>query len=197
MRKPSFLDLLPEHLSRRDPSALLAIDGRCGGGKTSLAGELHRRYGWSVVPMDDFFLRPKQRTAARLAQAGGNVDYERFLEEVLLPLRSGGDISYRPFDCAAMTLAAPVSVRRTPVVVVEGSYACHPALWEAYDLRLFVDISPERQWERILRREGPQKAETFRSRWIPLEEAYFAAFSVRERCDWVVQWPETERVETL
>ena len=49
--------------------------------------------------MDDFFLRPEQRTAQRLAQSGGNVDWERFQAEVLIPLRQGISFSYRPYDC--------------------------------------------------------------------------------------------------
>ena len=36
--------------------------------------------------MDDFFLRPEQRTEERLKEVGGNVDRERFLEEVARPL---------------------------------------------------------------------------------------------------------------
>ena len=32
--------------------------------------------------MDDYFLQPYQRTEERLAEPGGNVDYERFKEEI-------------------------------------------------------------------------------------------------------------------
>ena len=42
----------------------------------------------NVIHLDHFFWRPKQRTAERLQQAGGNVDYGRFLEEVLISLHS-------------------------------------------------------------------------------------------------------------
>ena len=174
----------------RKPPVLAAIDGRCGGGKTTLAGELSRRFGWNVVHMDDFFLRPEQRTEERYRTPGGNVDHERFLEEVLRPLRHGGEVRYRPFDCAALALSGVVELPKAAVTVVEGSYACHPALWEWYDFHVFVDISPEEQRNRILIRNGPVKAEQFRQRWIPMEEAYFSAFSIRERCEFVLCWPE-------
>ena len=39
----------------------VAIDGRCAAGKTTLAQALNKRYGYPVVHMDDFFLRPEQR----------------------------------------------------------------------------------------------------------------------------------------
>ena len=35
---------------------------------------------------------------------GGNVDYERFLEEVLQPLTQKRDVLYRPFACSTREL---------------------------------------------------------------------------------------------
>ena len=67
-------------------TVLVAIDGCCGAGKTTLAAILAEKYDCNVFHMDEFFLRPEQRTARRLAQPGGNVDYERFREEVLSSL---------------------------------------------------------------------------------------------------------------
>ena len=67
---------------------IMAIDGKCNSGKTTLASKLAEIYDCNVFHMDDFFLRPEQRTPERFAEVGGNVDYERFWEEVLLPLKS-------------------------------------------------------------------------------------------------------------
>lgn len=161
---------------------LLAIDGRCAAGKTSLAAALQQAAGCSVLHMDHFFLRPAQRTAARLAEPGGNIDHERFLEQALLPLLRGQACRYQPYDCRKQALAAPVLVEPTPLCVIEGAYACHPALWEHYDHRVFLSVAPEEQMARIRRRNGAAAAERFRTQWIPLEERYFAAFSVAERC---------------
>lgn len=163
-------------------SALVAIDGRCGSGKTTLAAQLQAHYGCAVISMDHFFLRPAQRTESRLAIPGENVDHERFLTEVLLPLRRGEAFSYRPFDCSRMELGAPVSIVPGTLTIVEGSYACHPALWEHYDLRIFLTVDPGEQLRRITARNG-QRAEMFRQKWIPLEEAYFSAFALESRCD--------------
>lgn len=172
---------------------IIAIDGRCCAGKTTLAAGLKERNGWSVFHMDDFFLRPEQRTKERLAQPGGNVDYERFLEEILMPLRSakikaagnGGrteSITYRPFDCRRQDFAEEVTVEAGDVVIVEGSYSCHPALRDAYDLRVFLDVSQAEQERRLLARNGEEGAAVFRGKWIPLEERYFVACRVREQC---------------
>lgn len=181
------LPLLAEEantLAGQQKRVLVALDGRCAAGKTTLAAQLGRQYGWSVVHMDHFFLRPEQRTAERLARPGGNIDWERFSEELLLPLRAGGTPLYRPFDCHSGQLLEPVPFSPGPVVLVEGSYSCHPALREQYDLRAFLDVSPEVQAERIASREGEAYAQVFREKWIPLEEAYFAACGVPDCCQY-------------
>jgi len=171
-------------LSARQSRVIVALDGRCASGKTTLAARLAERQGWSVVHMDHFFLRPAQRSPERYAQPGGNVDHERFLKEVLLPLRRGERPVYRPFDCHAQTLLDPIPFAPSPVVLVEGSYACHPALWDCYDLRSFLTVEPARQMERIAAREGVDYAQVFRDKWIPLEERYFSAFEIESRCDY-------------
>lgn len=162
---------------------LAAIDGRCGAGKTSLAARLQELGGYSVIHMDDFFLRPVQRTPERLLTPGENVDHERFLEEVLIPLSRGELHSYRAFDCSTMALRAEQRFVQTSVVIVEGSYSFHPALREYYDLKIFLDISPEEQLKRIVLRNGSVKAKQFQNKWIPLEEKYHKELKIREICD--------------
>lgn len=162
---------------------LVAIDGRCGAGKTTFAAFLQEKFGWSVLHMDHFFLRPEQRTKERFGTPGGNVDYERFLEEVLLPLEKGAEeIVYRPFNCHRQEMAGPVRMTPERVCLVEGSYSCHPALWDKYDIHVFLTIGEEEQMRRIVGRNGAEGAKMFREQWIPMEENYFAAYRVEERC---------------
>lgn len=168
---------------RAEKPIIIAIDGRCGSGKTTLAAGLKEKNGWRVFHMDDFFLRPEQRTEERFARPGGNVDHERFLEEILLPLQNGAQtFFYRPFDCHRQDFAEAVSVTAGAVNIVEGSYSCHPALWDAYDLRVFLDVAEAEQERRILLRNGKDRAKMFKERWIPLEERYFEAYRIKERC---------------
>ena len=180
-----------EALSRSKGQVLAALDGRCAAGKTTLAKALGERYGWQVVHMDHFFLRPEQRTPQRLSTPGENVDHERFLAEVLLPLKEGQNALYRPYDCHAMALGEPIRVKPEGVILVEGAYACHPELWARYDLRAFLTVAPELQRRRILGRNGPAGLRTFLERWIPLEEAYFAAWQVEGRCELRLESRET------
>jgi len=179
----SEIDRAIEKLTNRKSRLLVAIDGRCASGKTTLAEELGRRLGCPVIHMDHFFLRPEQRTPERLATPGENVDHERFLAEVLEPLGRGQEFSYRPYDCSTATLVDPIIVPLSNVYIIEGSYSCHPALRAHYDLRIFLSVDPEEQLRRILRRNGEKMAELFRTKWIPMEEQYFAAHAVAACCD--------------
>ena len=153
---------------------ILAIDGKCTSGKTTLAARLAEVYDCNVFHMDDFFLRPEQRTPERFAQIGGNVDYERFNEEVLIPLRSGRAFSYRPFDCSTLTLGEPVSVTPKKLNIVEGTYSHHPYFGDPYDLRLLLTVDDETQRRRILQRPAFLHKRFFEE-WIPLENRYFDA----------------------
>lgn len=132
--------------------------------------------------MDDFFLQAHQRTPERYAEPGGNVDYERFLGEVLTPVLAEKAFSFRPFDCSTMSLGQSVSVTPKPLTVVEGVYSLHPALAHAYDLGVFLEIREDAQRERILRRNGPEMLNRFLQEWIPLEKLYFDKTGTRLRC---------------
>ena len=65
----------------------LVVDGPSASGKTTLSEMLREKYDCTVFHMDDFFLRAEQRTPERYAEIGGNIDRERFLEDVLIPLK--------------------------------------------------------------------------------------------------------------
>ncbi len=183
------LSAIDRQLARR-PRVIAALEGGSAAGKTTLAALLKRIYRCNIFHMDDFFLRPEQRTAARLAEAGGNVDRERFYAEVLLPLRRGETVRYRPYDCRSQTLSAPVETAPGALNIVEGAYSMHPALAEYYDLSAFLRVTPEMQRARIRARNDPEAQRRFFSDWIPMEEAYFAAADTAARCDLILEVTE-------
>lgn len=170
-----------------DRPIITAVDGRCGAGKTSFAAYCALYFaGCTTLHMDDFFLPPKKRTAERLATPGGNVDYERAEEELFIPLSQGREAVYRPFDCSAGAFGAPTTVPHTRLNIIEGTYALHPVLEKYAQVKLFFTCSPQVQLYRLTRREPPEKLETFRKKWIPLEETYFSAFGIENHCDVII-----------
>ena len=166
--------------------AIIAIEGGSASGKTTLANILNEIYDCAIIHMDDFFLRPEQRTEARLAEVGGNLDRERFFDEVVLPLSKNKTVVYRPFDCSTQTLGEPITVPTKKLTAVEGVYSTHTAFGKYYDLAVFLDVSPEKQKERITVRNSPWLAERFFSEWIPMENVYFEKTGIKDRCDLVL-----------
>ena len=161
---------------------IVAIDGNCTAGKTTLADALETLYDCNVIHIDDFFLQPHQRTAERYAETGGNVDYERFAEEVLHPLRSGMAFSYRPFDCRTFALAEPIELSPKKLTIIEGSYSHHPYFKDPYDLKIFLTVTPDLQRRRIQERPTFLHKRFFEE-WIPMEHRYFHEFQIMERSD--------------
>ena len=171
------------------PRMLLAIEGGSASGKSTLAELLTGIYpDAALFHADDYFLRPEQRTPERYAQPGGNVDRERFWQEVLEPLRRGADtIAYRRYDCQSGRLLEPAAVAVDSMAVVEGAYSLHPDLAPAYDLRVFLSIDPALQTARIFRRNVPPQRDRFFDTWIPLEQAYFQSLAPKGQCDLVLE----------
>ena len=165
-----------KEILKKKEFAVIAIDGRCCSGKTTLANELGDILDANVIHMDDFFLRPHQRTPKRLEKPGENVDYERFFEEVLQNVCKNVSFSYSPYDCKTQSLKDKVSVNAKSVTIIEGAYSCHLMLREYYDYVIFMDIDSKTQMERIVIRNGKNEAQIFENRWIPMEEMYLRAY---------------------
>jgi uridine kinase len=171
-----------ERLAGERGRIIAAIDGNSAAGKSSLASLLSGRFSCGVIHMDDFFLRPEQRTAERLAEPGGNIDYERFEGEVLSRLREGVEFEYRPFCCGTRTLLEPVRFAPGDITVIEGVYSLHPLFSGAYDIKVFLSIDAEEQLRRLEER-SPGLLERFKDEWLPVERVYFDTFKIAGMCD--------------
>lgn len=139
----------------------IAIDGRCGSGKTTLANKLKAYFDCHIFHMDDFYLQEYQRTQERYNEPGGNVDRERFKKEVLEPLKEHQDVLYRPFDCSTMSISEGTVYPYKPINIIEGSYSCHPELIDAYDITVFLDIDEPLRLKRIEERNGKEALNMF------------------------------------
>lgn len=159
--------------------ATLVMDGDCASGKTTLTALLAPLYECNVLHMDDFFLPFAMRTPARMAEAGGNVHYERFQAQVLQGLLSGEPFAYEAYDCHR-DRSRTVKVLPKPVTLIEGSYSLHPTFDSAYEalgaVRALLSVSGGEQLRRIRLRNGKVMLTRFRDEWIPLEKSYFEAY---------------------
>ena len=161
---------------------VVAIDGMCGSGKSTIAEMLQEYFGCSLFHMDDFFLQPHQRTAERLKQPGGNVDYERFQKEVLDHIADREGLNLQKFDCRTFSLRPQEHVTYNDLVIIEGAYSCHPYFGDVQDVKIFLESSSEGQLKRIALRNGPEKLKMFQERWIPMESRYFETYHIKKQC---------------
>ncbi len=164
---------------------IIAIDGGSASGKTTLSKSLEKIYDATVLHMDDFFLTPDMRTEKRLSEVGGNVSWERFEGEVLLPLTQEKEISYRAFDCKTEKFKETTVIAPQKIVIIEGAYSMHMALAGYYDFSVFLNINKNEQKKRILNR-NPSLASRFFDSWIPMEDNYFEKTNIKNRCDLVI-----------
>lgn len=156
---------------------ILAIDGKCGSGKTTLANNLASLFSGVVIHMDDFFLK---NGSARLSY--GNIDYHRFIEEVINHLNDDL-ILYNPFSCKGQKLMENRTLNVNKFIIIEGAYSTNPFLNKYYDYSIFTFVSDSYQYQSIINRNGLAKALTFKEKWIPLEEEYFIKTNIKERVD--------------
>ena len=97
---------------------LVAIDGGSASGKTTLGALLQSIYVCPVFHMDDFFLRPEQRTEARFTQPGGNVD--RVVDSLIAAQRADIPLEFEraaAIDLAGRNVLEAVQMSVNPKVI--------------------------------------------------------------------------------
>ncbi len=165
--------------------AVVAIDGRCGSGKTRFAALIQELIPCNVVHMDDFYLPMEERSAGWKDDVGGNIDFSRILSELLIPAKRGEPLCCRPYDCHAGHLVEATALLPRPLTVVEGSYSTHPRLAGQYDCTIFLTCSQEEQIRRLRTRED-SAVPVFQHRWIPMEERYFKICNTQAQSDYII-----------
>lgn len=179
------LELAKKYLQANTP-CVIAIDGRAASGKTTLASLLKLVLHADIIHLDDFFLPPELRQKERFQTPGGNIHHERFIQQVLPFLSQRTPFSYQIFDCSTMKYSGVQQIGTQFFRVVEGSYSCHPFFGDYADITIFADVSSDEQEKRIRQRNGEELLKMFVSRWIPLEEAYFSHFQIKEKAQLIL-----------
>ena len=174
-----------DRLVRKKERIWIAIDGMCASGKTTLGALLKEVYNCNVISADSFFLRPEQRSEQRLKEPGGNIDYERFYEQVAQC--EGSHVKYGVYDCRRQGIFKQIELKANKINVVEGAYCQNPKLGMSYDLRIFMRVNAEEQKKRILNRNGKEMLQIFLDKWIPMEHKYFYQMNIEEGCHMVFE----------
>ena len=180
-----YFDIFKTVLHALRDHSVISIDGPCAAGKTTIGKLLSSFLECPCIHMDDYFLQPHQRTPKRLQQPGGNIDYERFHQEINEAWNQDQPIHMHSYDCTTQTMRKEVVLEKGHLLVIEGSYAHHPFLDDMHAFKIFMDIDPDLQFDRLQKRSSSNRLNDFVEMWIPMEKQYFDTFSIKEKSDYV------------
>jgi para-aminobenzoate synthetase len=181
----SIIETVRRITRERSSPILVAIDGRSGSGKSTMARALAQEIPAAVVPGDDFFAAgiPARAWAARSApeRARDCVDWRRLRREALEPLLQGHDAAWYPFDFAAgmrpdgtyAISTERVRLEPAPVVLLDGAYSTRPELADLIDLSILITTPAATRLRRLEAREDPQFLAAWHDRWDAAEDYYF------------------------
>ena len=172
-------------LTSNNQQIIIAIEGPCTSGKTTLANEIAAEFDCNIIHIDDFFLPPEKKKTERLSEPGGNIDYERFFDEVVRNLKSDKVFTYGKFTCRYGKITEQIEFTPKKLTIVEGVYSMHPYYGDIYDYKIFLDISEETKINRLKIR-SPEKIDRFINEWIHMENKYFKECHIKEKCDIII-----------
>lgn len=157
---------------------LIAIDGRGGSGKTTLAEKLQQSLSQAnVVHLDDFNY-PMQAE-----------DYNRLINQVILPLKRIGKTTYQVYDYKKKKLGAWQVIENSPIIIIEGVTALHPLLRSHFDYSIWVECPAEIGFKRGVAREIKLTGRDVTKNWLrfmPLEEKYIQEQSPQTKADYII-----------
>ncbi|GAB3524248.1 chorismate-binding protein [Arthrobacter monumenti] len=166
---------------------IIAIDGRSGAGKTTLAVELVARlreyHSVSLFHLEDIYP----------GWNGLPAGLETYRETVLTPLSLGNDAHWNPWDWEAGAEGAARCTRAAGIVVVEGVGAAHQQARALVDVVIWLEALESDRKQRALARDGDLFA-PYWDQWAEQEAALLELDDVAAAADLVVQGPGDDMV---
>lgn len=159
---------LQNYLNNIKEFSVIALEGKCGSGKTTISNLLNNV---TIIDVDDFFLKKELKTKERLNEIGGNIDYDLY-EQCLLKIKPNTTITYKIFDCSSQQYLDKTIKIENKVLLV-GVYSYHPLVRKYIDKLCYLILSDDDQMERIKQRNN---CDRYFNEWIPLENKYFNSY---------------------
>ncbi|MEG9249416.1 aminodeoxychorismate synthase component I [Arthrobacter sp. Soc17.1.1.1] len=159
---------------------LIAIDGRSGAGKTTLAVELaallREHHTVSLFHLEDIYP----------GWDGLDAGITRYVEHVLTPLRAGRTARWNAWDWVRGEDGAERTTTAAEIVLLEGVGAAAAAARDRLDAVIWVEADAEVRQRTAIERDGDAYA-PYWQRWAHQEDRWLAADDPGTAADVVVQ----------
>jgi len=169
---------------RAGATRVLAIDGRSGAGKTTLALALAASLDAPVVSLEDLYggWDGLEHGVTLLASA------------VLRPLAEGAAAHVPRYDWDVGAWATPWTLEPTECLIVEGAGAGARVLAPYTSVLVWVELASARRRERALARDGERLYGPHWQRWAAQEDDYVAREHPIDRADLVIDAEDPEEL---
>ena len=187
-----------ESIQSKGKTKLIAIDGRGGSGKSSLASTLITLApSFKIVPVDAFPCAPEDHPWHPLGTQTW-VNWKRLRDAALLPLASGEDAKFLRTPWWKGQPSGPIEiVAWGGTVIVEGCYSLRRELRDLYDLRIWVEGPVDEAVENAIRRDGEAVRQSWTEAYAPNETAYIESHNPQAAADLVVLNSGSKRFELI
>lgn len=154
----------------------------------------------ALVSLDRFHLplSVAERMSPNTGEVGACVDWRRFRDQVLTPLRDGGRSAFGSFHAVHDRYYGPMELPTAEIVLCEGTYVARPELAASYDLRMWVECDESARRARTSIRDGQLGSRWrryYEGMWTAEEARYVRETRPLDRCDLLVSG-ETSRLDT-
>lgn len=171
---------------------LIALDGRSGTGKSTIAKQIAERLGGVEIVADDFWVGGSneewdKKTPKEKAEMA--IDWKRIKTEVLEPLLAGKPATWSPFDWKAGhgLSANKMHSEPKPLIVLDGAYSTRPELQDIINLSVLVEVQDDKKRRaRLIERENEAYMNDWHARWDVAEDYYFTEVRPPESFDVII-----------
>jgi uridine kinase len=174
-------NFLTTHQPKNGRFFTIAIDGRGGSGKSTFAELLKGKLSGFVVLNGDDYFEPVDDPVV-----WGEFNDDRFAHDVIVPLKTGNNFTYRPYDWHTDPHITDKKVEVTKGVCLERCYSLKFDL--DWDLKIWVETPKEICLERGLARENMplEKSLPAWNVWQQREDEYIRDFKPQEEADIII-----------